>query len=329
MIKDIPQNYIGLELPKALFSKDERWLEALEIDPDRIYPDLAGTLLATTDGVDLPFPSGWTYQIAADLNDTILQDEFRSPYMHNVTALPTPYKPVVHMPYNADSLALTGGFSRTLEKQFDICSAMNCDCIVIHPPRTIESMDQQCVDEFTRPQIKKLLRDTKITVCIENIDYSGEYYQSLTHLVEMRSKIVKKLEESGDGDVANYIKFTFDVGHYKIYRHRDMLTAEGDDRNNVWADSFEEFLKHTKVFHISSNDGTDDHHMLPFSPKKSIRVKGKFDGEQFQKNSLELLGWLRIAREMDTDIPERFWVLEIEPPFNLQDVRAFLKRLFS
>jgi len=322
-------NYFGLDIEAGLFNGNEFWLRSLDMkkrsDPDYIFCNLANELVRMIRNYENLSLIGGSYHFAANLNEIFEEKMFLLPYIENFKKLTIHYKPIIHMPFGQDNLPLSGGFIKTLEKQIKICKMINCNCIVSHAPSTQSNINTQWVEELANSKIRRLLRNNRVTICFENIDYKGDYYENLAHLVEWRSELVRKFNE-----LNNHIKFCFDFGHYQIFLQRDKLgnnssqaVYKNKDHDFLKEDLFEKFIKNTKVFHIDTNDGTNDQHILPFSNKKSIRVKNEFSRKQFIKNSYQVVEWLKLIKKIESDTIERYWILEVEPPFNWEQVDDF------
>jgi sugar phosphate isomerase/epimerase len=227
---------------------------------------------------------------------------------------------IFHIPFNDEQLPLNKDFIPTLLKQLNLCKKINSNTIVIHAPRTYDDTSQPFIEEMSSEVVRKAMGETDINICIENAQDSGTYFSSLQHLIELREQLVKNYADLGDQHLSKNIQFCFDTGHYLLYQQRD---GHEDDE---WKQYGNTFLQHVGVFHIHSNDGSMDQHLLPYTKADLPESKYPFDFKYFFENGHQVLKWIKQSHDQWA-VQKRHMVLEIDPYFTNEELKKFWNML--
>ncbi len=192
--------------------------------------------------------------------------------------------------------------------------------IIIHPPSNREDTTSSFIQQLINEEILTMLEDSEIYICIENAQESGAYFQSLQNLIHLRKNLEHELKKLGKIHLISLFKFCFDTGHYLLYQQRD-----GNDIEE-WTQYAKEYLPHVVVFHIHSNDGSADQHLLPYTKADPPVKRLPFRYKDFFENCHRVMDWLEESDSYwATD--ERFFVLEVNPSFTKEELISFWRRL--
>ncbi|UYP48530.1 hypothetical protein NEF87_004815 [Candidatus Lokiarchaeum ossiferum] len=320
--KDKRQYFAGYELDSRVFVGDEAWISIFEIETysfENIFTDLVLWVKKIHEAAQIPKHIGASFHFKK-CNGFLVNQTFRERYLRVIENCKIPFQSLCHIPYRKDQLPPNSGFIPTLLKQMELCSLSKSKGIILHPPSNIEDTTEQFISQLTDQKVLKVLEDAPLYLCIENAQESGAYFQSLSNLIILRESLEIELKQIGKGHLISFFKFCFDTGHYLLYQQRD---GNGEEE---WMNHSEKFLPHVLVFHIHSNDGSSDQHLLPYTKADPPLKRLPFLYKAFFENCHRIMNWLEES-EAEWKTEERFFVLEVNPSFTKKELISFWHRL--
>ena len=325
-------DYIGYSIYQRTFVGDRSDFDSLGVhgeEPVEILPQFFDTVEAWADACSefSTKPLGTTIHfcnVAANLLDDFIID----PWLEIVQqrSFRYPFALGFHIAFEKEELPLAPRFPDTFKYTMAVCKKWNVNACVMHAPM-LETSDttSDWIDLMLRDDIIEAMRENNTILCWENAQDTEARYRLLKNLLEWRECLVERLERTGNADLVDRHVFCFDTGHFILSLQRDGASPDEVERY------LPEFGKLVKVFHIQTNDGTRDQHLLPFVPYTSIsRVQNKqdVDPDRFEQNSALALQYLKICDAV-AEIKDRHVHVEIDAPHTIDDVVAFYKRYFQ
>ena len=327
-----PTNFfIGLNLSEQFLIQSEEWAKLLGVrfseseDPEELFHEYISWSETSLRLSNFPDHFGILSHFGG--NHALLeQDWFQQAFIAGIERKKDQHRPLAtlqHIPYRDDDLPLNSQFLKTLTKDVHLALKLGSKSIVLHAPRTVQDTTKEFILELTSPEILEILQDNKINLAIENAQDSGTFFQSMEHLLNLRKQLGLRFQELGKPGLINRIQFCFDTGHYLLYQQRD-----GYDEDE-WNRFGKDFLKHTGVIHIHTNDGTKDQHLLPYASTEAVHpTKLPVEYKYVFENSHRVMKWIQATME-ETQVPDLFLVMEIDPYFTKEEYHLFLNKLVS
>lgn len=298
----------GIVVNHEVYLEDAEWLAAYDLDagePETALPAVLQWIRAGLARADVSARVGAAPCVAINSNTHHLLQQawFRDAFVGSLQAVPD-WPTVFHIPFNSRELPLQPGFPDTFLAHLELVGQLGASATVIHPPKSPGDVTPALVELFAKPAIRDAILSAKVLVCIENAENKNTFYQNFEHLVKLRQAVVQRVPE-----LAPFLKFCFDTGHYLLYQQRD----GGPDTD--WSEWAGPFLAETCVVHVQANDGSRDQHLLPLPAlPEASSFPTTVDGPKFARNCAHVLAWFREADQVWRASPvPRHLVLEINP----------------
>nr|MDO8115469.1 hypothetical protein [Candidatus Sigynarchaeota archaeon] len=325
-------DYIGYSVYNRTFLGERFDLDSLNVtaeEPDGIISQMmaAADLMADKVATVAKRPLGATihlcnigeYLLDQFIADAWIETRKKKEFKH-------PFRPGYHINFDKGNLPLAPGFPATFKKAMADCAKLDIDACVMHAPMVETSdTDGDWIDLMLRDDIVDAMRGNKTILCWENAQDTPARYRLLKNLLGWRERLVAQLERAGCADLASRHVFCFDTGHFNLSLQRDGASKDEVTRY------LPEFGKLVKVFHIQINDGTRDHHLLPFiGPATYLRNASKkdVDDKKLKKNSALVLKYLWTCDD-NKQLDDRHVHIEIDGPFTIDEVVSFYARYYS
>jgi len=316
--KTSPSFFFGYDLDSTLFSKNTPWRNQIGI-PDVSLEETFNFFLRwiTQLHADAHIPEniGVNFHFK-NMNNLFEHSPVLNAFFSAVDAFSSPFSSICHIPIEKEQLPTKQQFVPTLRAQLQQCETLKSCGLVVHPPETRNDTSDIFICEFTSPEILSVLNHSQIAIYIENAQSSGTYFQDLGHLVRLRTQLLSRLEELNEKISPDRIKFCFDTGHYLLFQQRD------GNGTLDWEKNSSSFLKDVDVFHIHSNDGTKDQHLLPYTQAQPLEKHLPFNFKDFFENCHQIVKWLEKSIAYRTP-GNKFYILEINPPFERKELSHF------
>ncbi|HME54870.1 MAG TPA: hypothetical protein VKM55_21880 [Candidatus Lokiarchaeia archaeon] len=329
---DDNMDYIGYSIYQRTFIGNHSDFNSLGVqgeEPIEVLPQFLDIVESWADACSemSSTPLGTTIHFC-DIARNMLDEFIIEPWLETVKqrTFRYPFVPGFHIAFRNEELPLAPGFPETFKYTMDVCKKLKVDACVLHAPM-IETNDttNDWIDLMLRDDIIEAMRENNTILCWENAQDTPARYRLLKNLLEWRECLVERLDRTGNTDLASRHLFCFDTGHFILSMQRDGASQDEVDQY------LPEFGKLVKVFHIQTNDGTRDHHLLPFVPYSSIssvKTKQDVDPVRFEQNSALALQYLKVCDAV-AEIEGRHVHLEIDAPHTIDDVVAFYRRYFQ
>lgn len=316
------QYFAGYELDSRVFMGDEIWTSLFDIKSfslETIFSDLFSWIRKTHEAAQIPDYIGASFHFKK-CNGFLVNQTFRENYLKAVKTCSIPYQSLCHIPYRPEQLPTQAEFISTLLGQIESCVILKSKGIIIHPPSSLENTAPLFIQQLTQSKVLEAIEKSKIYICIENAQDSRAYFQSLKNLIQFREELEEKLYELGKEHINSFFKFCFDTGHYLLYQQRD------GNGTREWEQYAKNYLPHVLVFHIHSNDGSSDQHLLPYTKAEPPIKRMPFYYKAFFENCHLVMDWLEESDSL-WSVEKRFFVLEVNPSFTKDELISFWHRV--
>ncbi|MCP4762758.1 MAG: TIM barrel protein [archaeon] len=267
----------------------------------------------------------------SELSKYLSHEKYQVKYKKANEQLEFRFNSLLHFPYSKKYLPLNQYFIPELLNHIKICDSLGCEAIVIHPPEIDKKLKKddkrllvhQFIKELCSKELIKAIKKYNIVICIENTQEKDTHFQSLENLVKMRSKLSNELKIKREVQLLKHFKFCFDTGHYLLFQQRDK------NGNSDWIKYSSEFISNTKIFHIHSNDGVSDLHLIPSKNKIKKKNSDTVDTEQLLKNNETVIDWIQLSHQYWNIENTRHLILEINPDFTEEEIISFWSRIIK
>jgi hypothetical protein len=325
-------DYFGFSLWHDLFAGNLDWMQSMAIDdPASFDPEEDGwdIIFSRLDQVlkesGLEDKLGGCFHVSrevaamhADPRFHLLQgfERARKKFTNEI-----PFELGMHCKFGAADLPLAGNYPAVLAEDLQLAGVMGATCIVCHPPKGLADMTVAFVQELTSDRVIDALSATNAILAWEN-EGPDCFFGSLAHLLTFRESLAKQLDELGRPDLVERHLFCLDTGHLLYWRDRgtlgkSMATEEIDN-------ALPFFAQKIKVFHIHSNDGTADQHLIPGSfDLFDHPTRANINREGFAANSQDVTMLLEVCERCKGIAGRHVHVEALRLPFTLSQVAGF------
>ncbi len=208
-----------------------------------------------------------------------------------------PFELGVHAKFGEHVNPLGKKYHESLKEDLKYSKNLEATTLVVHPPYN-RSWDREkymdlLIDDVVSEDLVTIIDGTDIILAWENM--IGGQFSDLHELLKFRAILKDRLSDMGYPELIKKHQFCLDTGHLLLWKYEhpkpQILQAEIDEY-------LPEFAKNLKVFHIHSNGGKRDNHIMPFSLEFFEHSSRKgIDKDLFMQNSKEVQKWIEICNK--------------------------------
>ncbi|MBD3354184.1 MAG: hypothetical protein GF364_22065 [Candidatus Lokiarchaeota archaeon] len=182
---------------------------------------------------------------------------------------------------------------------------------------------QKTILGLTRPQYIRLIEKYKRIICYEN-NHHQSYFGYPENIVNLYEKLDKKLIELGKEHLIRYYSFCFDVGHLMS----QLFKAKRNIRIN-FKKFYEIFGDRIQTFHLHTNSGAWDDHIIPLPYKELIKKDPlKYNPQTTDKHTRALWDTLKTWKKVtEHSEKERWFIFELDIPYTPQQAYEIGQKL--
>ncbi|MBD3354067.1 MAG: TIM barrel protein [Candidatus Lokiarchaeota archaeon] len=174
-------------------------------------------------------------------------------------------------------------FFDTFSKYYKLTSEMHGNKILVHfhTKETDANIFQKTLDALMNPKLLDLIREYKIEIVLENNQH-GSYFGYPKNIIKFFETLDKTLINKQYSDLVKFFNFCLDYGHMLIN-----FKLKGIDPESGFKAFFDNFADRISEFHIHTNDGIDDLHLMPirFDKLELLDEKGIYKKRDIDRNT--------------------------------------------
>lgn len=234
--------------------------------------------------------------------------------------------PIIHMTNSAWPERPV--FFETLKKTLNIARLFKDEAIIVHLNAAdidnSKNIFQKTLDALTKPEILSLVREFKIKLCLEN-NHHMSYFGYPENIIKFYQSLDLVLKSTENGDLIPYYSFCFDLGHMMTQLHKAGRDVESDI-NNFLID----FSHRIGSFHIHSNSGKWDDHLLPIDYDQLLAPdkEKKYNREITEKHTKIVWNALKHWKNLEKNRTDKTWfIFELDILYKPQQLFDLGKQL--
>ncbi|MFX0098867.1 MAG: TIM barrel protein [Candidatus Hodarchaeota archaeon] len=325
-------DFFGFSLWHDLITGDKKWTDSLELgDPREFDIEEDGWKLVFSRLQQVLHDSGLKNGLGACFHTSsripgIISDPAFDIYEPFKLARDDfkkriPFEFGMHSTFGLQDLPLSGYYPGVLAEDIRLATKLGATCIVGHPPKDKKVCIRPFVDELTSNQVVDTLKSTSITLNWENMG-PNNFFGSLKSLLEFHDALSDKLREIGYEGLIKQHQFCLDTGHLLLWRHQVKLGLKKAQKEIE--QYLPDFAKNLKSYHIHSNDGTSDNHIIPGSLEFFDHPSRKgINKKRFLKHSEDVMDFLKTCDEYKGIEGRHVHLEALKLPFSLNQVIEF------
>lgn len=239
-----------------------------------------------------------------------------------------PVMPIIHMTNSAWPERPV--FIDTLKKTLKLARKFKDESIIIHlNAADIDNNNkilQKTLDALTTHEILNLVSEFKIKLCFEN-NHHMSYFGYPENIINFYSLLDSVLNSTGNGNLIPYYSFCFDLGHMMTQLHKAGRDVESDIINFL-----DKFSHRIGTFHIHSNSGKWDDHLLPIDYDQLLALdkEKKYNRNITEKHTKIVWNALSHWRNLEQHrIGKTWFIFELDVLYKPQQLFDLGKKLAS